>query len=100
MRPLEPAILPIAIENGPHRGSLLALVQSLRQYLGFAATRINNVLPKDGTEAMTGPLVLATYTTAARPAAASWTGGIIFVSDAAAGAKFQGSDGAAWVNLG
>lgn len=41
-----------------------------------------------------------TFTTATIPAAAAWKGRIIFVSDGGAGAKFQGSTGAAWVNLG
>lgn len=40
------------------------------------------------------------YTNATVPAASQHTGKIIFVSDAAAGAKFQGSDGTSWVNLG
>lgn len=43
----------------------------------------------------------ATFTTATKPtAAAIGAGGIIFVSDGAAGAKFQGSDGTNWLNLG
>src|SRR5262245_18978059 len=62
--------------------------------------RLNRVLPKDGSESPTSTSHLATYTVATRPAAASWPGSIIYVSDGAAGAKFQGSDGAAWVNLG
>lgn len=40
------------------------------------------------------------FLTADIPAAGDWKGRIIFVSDAAAGARFQGSTGAAWVNLG
>lgn len=40
------------------------------------------------------------FTVATIPTAADWTGRIIFVSDAAAGANFQASTGAAWVNLG
>lgn len=43
---------------------------------------------------------LPSYTTAGRPAASSVPRSLIFVSDAAAGSKFQGSDGAAWVALG
>lgn len=57
-------------------------------------------LPRDGSLPMTAPLPLATFTTAGRPAAASWTGGIIYVSDAAVGERFQGSDGSAWRPLG
>jgi len=41
------------------------------------------------------------YTLATRPAASSVPPGTpIFVSDGGAGAVFQGSTGAAWVNLG
>lgn len=40
------------------------------------------------------------FTTATIPAPGDWKGRIIFVSDGAAGAKFQASTGTAWVNLG
>lgn len=40
------------------------------------------------------------YTTITIPAASKHSGKIIFVSDAAFGAKFQGSDGTSWFNLG
>ena len=40
------------------------------------------------------------YLTASRPAASTNPGLVIFVSDAAAGSKFQGSDGSSWVSLG
>jgi len=40
-----------------------------------------------------------TYTTATRPGTRA-AGTIIFVSDASAGSKFQGWDGASWVSLG
>jgi len=47
------------------------------------------------------PFTLPTYTTASKPAAGNVPAGtIIFVSDGGAGAVFQGSTGAAWVNLG
>lgn len=58
------------------------------------ALRANGAYPKDGSEG------LSAYTVATRPPAASAPGAIIYVSDGAAGAKFQGSDGSAWVNLG
>jgi hypothetical protein len=47
-----------------------------------------------------GGINLPTYTVATRPSAAARTGQVIFVSDGGAGAVFQGSNGAAWVNLG
>jgi hypothetical protein len=77
--------------------SLLAELDGRLREIGF---RLNRVFPKDGSEAMTQPAKLAPFTTATRPAAASWAGALIYVSDGAAGAKFQGSDGTAWVNLG
>ncbi len=53
------------------------------------------------TARFTAPPTLPTYTTSSRPAAASVpAGSLIFVSDGAAGQKFQGSTGSAWVNLG
>lgn len=74
----------------------LALFRALKDL----AYRTNRVLPKDGSERMLNPLPLATFTVATRPAASSWTGAIIYVSDGGAGAVFQGSNGSAWVNLG
>lgn len=76
------------------------LVRQLVDILSEYAFRLNRVLPKDGTEAMAAPLVLRSYTVATRPNAADWEGGVIYVSDGGSGAKFQGSDGSAWVNLG
>lgn len=48
-----------------------------------------------------GPLKLKTYTASSRPAAASHTGALIYVSDAAGGSKLQYSDGTTtWVAAG
>jgi hypothetical protein len=77
-----------------------AFWQEMNRLLPDYGSRLNAMLAGDGSEAMTGPLKLMSYTTAGRPAASSATGGIIFVSDAAAGSKFQGSDGVGWVSLG
>lgn len=74
------------------------LVKRLTTLLRDLALRANGTLPKDGTEAMTAPLVLPTYTVATRPTATS--GQLIYVSDGAAGARFQGSHANAWINLG
>ena len=63
------------------------------------AARLNDSIHKDGEVAMTAGLRLATYTTATLPSA-SPDGQIIYVSDGAAGARFRGSHGGAWVNLG
>lgn len=40
------------------------------------------------------------FTVATRPDVADWVGRVIFVTDGAAGAVFQASNGTAWVNLG
>lgn len=77
-----------------------AFAAYLTRFLGDFGYRLNRVIANDGTDAMAAPLPLATYTMATLPAAASWTGAIIYVSDGAVGAKFQGSNGAAWVALG
>ncbi|MBA3585381.1 MAG: hypothetical protein H0W36_12805 [Gemmatimonadetes bacterium] len=45
-------------------------------------------------------VVPRSFTTATRPAAASSTGTVIYVTDGAPGSRFQGSDGATWVSLG
>lgn len=92
--------LPGGVGPGPHSAFLGSLMRTLSDILIRIAVRLNSALPKDGTEAMTAPIVLASYTVATRPAAASWAGGVIYVSDGGAGAVFQGSDGSAWVNLG
>lgn len=80
------------------QGILIRILTPLLRQFGY---RINRVLPKDGTEAMTAPLPLAQYTTATKPAASTANKGtIIFVSDGGAGNVFQGSNGTAWVALG
>jgi len=110
MDPVEQTpFLPVNTGGGPNARFLSALLQTLSGTLIRFAVRLNGAFPKDGTEAMTGQLDFATfpvkpptYTVApdTRPAAASWAGGIIYVSDGGAGAVFQGSNGAAWVDLG
>ena len=76
------------------------LLRTLITLFGEYGYRINRVLPTDGSEPMTMPLVLREYTVATRPTASDWEGGVIYVSDGGAGAVFQGSDGSSWVNLG
>ena len=46
------------------------------------------------------PPILPFYITTTIPLATAHEGAIIYVSDAASGAKFQGSDGTNWVSLG
>ena len=97
-RPFLPQVVPSTFDGiNKTFGELVRVLLGVFSDFGY---RVNNVLPKDGTEAMTAPLTLATYTTATLPAAADYPGALIYVSDAAAGAKFQGSDGTSWVSLG
>lgn len=72
------------------------LIEAIQQH----GQRLNDSIHKDGGIAMVNPLVLGPFLNASLPTAANWTGGIIYVSDGAAGTKFRGSDGVAWVNLG
>lgn len=77
-----------------------ALIRNLTVVIFGHGQRINTSLNQDGKVPMQAPFQLKTYTTAELPAAADWPASIVFVSDAAAGQKFQGSDGSAWVPLG
>ena len=65
--------------------------------------------PTDSLEAANGinlsggtfkRLAVEPFTEATKPAAAGNDGRIIYVSDGAAGSKFQGSDGSSWLGLG
>lgn len=78
-------------------GEIIRHLASLYLEYGF---RLNRVLPKDGSETMTHPLPLSAFTVATLPDATLWEGAIIYVSDGVAGARFRGSNGTAWVNLG
>lgn len=68
---------------------------NLSNWTPLVAARLNQALMEDGSEGMTAPLQLKSYTIATRPASAP-TGSIIFVSDAGAGLKLQYWTGAAW----
>lgn len=60
------------------------------------AERANAGFPKDGTEAMTAPLRLLSYTVATLPDPTAWTGALIYVSDETGGATLAFSDGTNW----
>jgi hypothetical protein len=77
-----------------------ALVVTLFRFFRDLAARANLAAPKDGTERMEAPLPLAQFTVATRPAASSWAGALIYVSDGGSGAIIQASNGTSWVNLG
>ncbi len=75
---------------------LLVMVRVLTNILTQISYRINRVLSVDGTDGMTGPLVVKIFTVATVPTAADWTQGIIFVSDETGGATLAFSDGTNW----
>lgn len=81
--------LPINPGSGPHQVFLAALVTQLQSLLVRIIDRTNGVYPG-----------IYTDTPDTKPVAADFEGTIIYVSDGGAGAKFRGSDGSAWVNLG
>ncbi len=60
------------------------------------AVRANAALPKDGSEGMTEPLRLKSFTVATVPTASLWTAAEIFVSDETGGAVPAFSDGTNW----
>lgn len=93
-----------ALPNPPARhgrdGFEHALVASIARLFMEVGYRVNRVLPVDGSEPMSGPLRLAEYTVATRPAASAHPWSVIAVTDGGAGAEFQASNGTAWVNIG
>lgn len=72
------------------------LVRVLQEMLSQVNYRLNRSVPLDGTDAMTGPFVVKSYTVATVPTAASYTRGIIWVSDETGGATLAFSDGTNW----
>ncbi len=75
---------------------LNVLTQVLTNILTQISYRINRMMSLDGTDAMTGPIVVQTYTVATVPTVASWPRGIIYVSDETGGATLAFSDGTNW----
>jgi len=82
MDPVAQPVQPIGIEeNRPQAQFLRAQLRGLQAFWSKALHRLNLVLPKDGSEAMTGPLELKTYTRATMPDAGFLKGSLIHVSD-------------------
>jgi hypothetical protein len=63
------------------------------------AERANASLARNDERAMELPLKLATYTVATVPAAADWTGALIYVSDETGGATVAYSNGTNWLRV-
>ncbi len=93
--PSPPRGLPVSITTWA--GDMIRVLSGV---LAETHIRLNRVLPKDGTEAMTAALPLQSVLDAARPSASENEGGVLYVSDGGPGRVFQGSDGTSWVNLG
>lgn len=75
-----------------------SLQRALSAFARGAGYRVNRVLPLDGTEPMQAPLPLEPLLTANLPAAADWTGAIVYVSDGATPGLYQ-SNGVTWVAI-
>lgn len=60
------------------------------------AERANASFPKDGTERMTSPLKLQEIVLADLPAASTWSGALVYVTDETGGAVPAFSDGTDW----
>lgn len=60
------------------------------------AERANVSLPTDGSQPMSYPLPLASYTVATLPTAADWDNSLVYVSNETDGATLAFSDGTNW----
>ncbi len=78
----------------------ISIAMSLKPVFYAIGQRLNGSIHKDGEVDMAAPFGLAEYTVATLPDPTEFEKKIIYVSDGAAGAKFRGSDGTSWVNLG
>ena len=87
-----------AVDSGATIGDYVSNAAAEAAFLRSTDAALTYV-PLDGSGVMSGPLVVPTYTVATVPAAASYTGGIIYVSDESGGAVIAFSDGAAWRRL-
>ena len=72
------------------------LTRVLQEVISALAYRVNRMMSLDGSDGMTGPLVVKTYTVATVPTAADSTQGIIYVSDETGGSIIAFSDGTNW----
>jgi len=67
-----------------------------REHRRLLAFRANAALPKDGTEGMSAPLALESYSTAGLPTASLWKGALAYNSDLNAAVY---SDGISWISV-
>jgi len=76
--------------------SLIAFAASVFTEMVNHAFRLNQALTVDGAETMEKPFILVPYTVITVPTAASWLGGLIYVTDETGGATVAFSDGTNW----
>ncbi len=76
------------------RQAIVDLVRNVVNELQTHASRLNAMFARDGSEAMSGPLLLASYTKTTLPDVA--TSGIIYVTNDVGGAVPAFSDGVNW----
>lgn len=81
--------------NGVMQWAGDAMTQIARELMAHAQ-RLNKALLEDGSEAMEQPLLLPSYTVAGLPAAGSWQGAIVYVSNGTANKRLAVSDGTNW----
>lgn len=75
---------------------LVSLQRALLQNFSEIAKVVNTAIFTDGSSEMLRPLVGAEYLKAALPAAATWKGGFVNVTDEAGGYTMAFSDGTNW----
>ena len=82
------------IEDKAVSDALRNLVDILKEGLNTLTENINSL--HDDKQTKSDPHSLPSYTVAGVPAAASWTGGMLYVSDESGGAVPAFSDGTNW----
>jgi hypothetical protein len=95
-----PPALPTGYSGSPTieglRLTLQDLINALTRELMAHAIRLNTAVMHTGEVSMTGPISLVSFTVATLPPAASWTQGVVFVSNETGGATLAFSDGTNW----
>lgn len=89
--------LPISLTSIESISSFMTtFIQQSINELREHATRLNNVLVADGTEAARAPVILKTYIKTALPDAVKYVNGMIIVSNDVGGLTPAFSDGTNW----
>lgn len=76
--------------------SLSIVVSSIYREFAEHARRLNLAVTTDGVEPMERPFLVAAYLKADLPAAATWEGGLVYVSNETGGKTMAFSDGTNW----